>query len=293
MYKFSDNHPIASSIYFISIMVLSMFCHNPIIVICSLIGSILFNISLQGVKRFSKNLWFYLLVFLIVSVTNPLFSHNGKTQLFFINNNAITLEALIYGVNLSFMLINIIIWFSNFNLTITEEKLLYLLSGFGAKIALLVSSALRFVPLLKRQAQKIKNSQKAMGLYSTDNIFLTLKSNIRVISALIGWALENAVDTGNSMNARGYSLKGRTFYSNYRFTRADVSLLGITLICDILVIAGLASTRLDFSFYPTISGIKADTLTVVSVISFFILSILPFTTQTGDNLKWKYLKSKI
>ncbi len=293
MYKFSDTHPKACAVYFISVMVLSMFCHNPVIVIASLIGSILFNISLTGFKRFSKSLWFYIFIFLIVSVTNPLFSHNGNTQLFFINNNAITLEAIIYGINLSLMLINIIIWFSNFNLIFTEEKLLYLLSVFGKKLSLLISSALRFVPLLKRQAQKIKNSQKAMGLYSTDNIFLSLKSNIRVISALIGWALENAVDTGNSMNARGYLLKGRTFYSSYKFSVSDMLLIAIVLFCDILVISGLASGRLDFSFYPAVTMADTDVLTIISEASFFILSLLPFTIQTGDNLRWKYLKSKI
>ena len=94
------------------------------------------------------------------------------------------------------MLVAVLIWFRCFNLVITDDKWLYLTAKISPKISLLLSSALRFVPLLKEQSKKIKNAQKAMGLYSSESWFDKLKSVLRVYSALIGWSLEKAVDTG-------------------------------------------------------------------------------------------------
>ena len=48
-------------------------------------------------QRFGR-IGFYVPLFLLVAVTNPLFSHNGVTPLFFLNGNPVTLEALLYGV---------------------------------------------------------------------------------------------------------------------------------------------------------------------------------------------------
>ncbi len=41
------------------------------------------------------------------------------------------------------------------------------------------------------------------------------------MSILVTWALENAIDTADSMKDRGYVLPGRTAFSIYRFDRRD------------------------------------------------------------------------
>ena len=41
-----------------------------------------------------------------------------------------------------------------------------------------------------------------MGLYSSESIADRLKGSLRVYSALLTWALENAVDTAASMKGR-------------------------------------------------------------------------------------------
>ncbi len=42
---------------------------------------------------------------------------------------------------------------------------------------------------------------------------------------MVTWSLENAIETADSMRARGYGLPGRTSFSIYRFDSRDSSAL--------------------------------------------------------------------
>lgn len=57
---------------------------------------------------------------------NTLFTHNGRTVLFYINGLRITLEAFCYGLAAAAMLSAIVIWFMSFNLVMSADKLIYL-----------------------------------------------------------------------------------------------------------------------------------------------------------------------
>lgn len=48
-----------------------------------------------------------------------------------------------------------------------------------------------------------------------------------MLSILVTWALENAIETSDSMRSRGYGLKGRTAFSIYKFTKKDKGLLAV------------------------------------------------------------------
>lgn len=52
---------------------------------------------MHAVRPFCGGIAFYVSMFLLVAVTNPLFSHNGVTPLFYLNGNPVTLEAFVYG----------------------------------------------------------------------------------------------------------------------------------------------------------------------------------------------------
>lgn len=293
MSGFYKLHPAAALCYFLSVMLITMFSANPVLTGLSLLGGILFFAAIHRNAGFYKDLGFYLVLFILISVTNPLFSHNGVTPLFFLNGNPVTLEAVLYGVDIAVMIIAVVYWFKCWNIIMGEDKLLYLFGRCSPKIALLLSSALRFVPLLKKQAQKIRQAQKAMGLYADDTWLNKLKAVIRVYSALITWALESAIDTGSSMKARGYGLKGRTHYSLFRFKLSDAVFLAATLVIDVIVIWVLAEGGLQISFYPYISAAPVSVHGIAAVAAFGLLSMLPFILEVKEDLQWKYYKSKI
>ena len=293
MIRFPSYHPTVLAVYFLSVLLITMFTTNPILLGIAFLGGIGFYLKRDKETRSVKSLCFYLLFFILVSITNPLFSHNGVTPLFFLNGNPVTLEALLYGFDIGLMLIAVIFWFKCFNLVITEEKLLFLFGRSSPKLALLISSVLRFIPLLKEQSKKIRQTQTSMGLFSGDAWIDKLKGTVRVYSSLITWALENAVDTGSSMKARGYGLRGRSVYSLYRFRCADGVMLLLLLGLDTVICSALALGRLAFEFYPQIDVFEFDIHSTAALMAFAILSFLPFIFEVKEDLQWKYYRSKI
>lgn len=293
MKQISSWHPIVSMVYFLSVMLIIMFSVNPLLMMIGFLGSILLFIMLEGYGRFLKELKFYLLLFVLVTLINPLFSHDGVTTLFYLNGNPVTLEALLYGIYIALMLVAVMYWFKCFNVVITNDKLLYLIGGVSPKISLIISSALRFIPLLKEQAGKIRQSQKAMGLFTSDAWTDKLAGTARVYSSLITWALEYAIDTGASMKGRGYGLKGRSRYSIFRMTGADIINLIVIVILDVVIIGFMATGKLNFTFYPEISAVASAEGSIYAFAAFALLSFLPVILEVKESVLWIYCKSKI
>lgn len=293
MNRFNNCHPAVAALYFVSVLLVTMFTAHPVLLALALLGGIAFCATMERRRMFFKALAFYLPLFALIALTNPLFSHNGVTPLFFMNGNPVTLEAILYGIDIAAMLIAVMYWFKCFNYVMTSDKLLYLLGKISPKISLVVSSALRFIPLLREQAGKIRQTQRAMGLYTSDSWSDKLRGTLRVYSSLITWSLENAVDTGSSMKARGYGLKGRSHFALFHFTREDGILLALIGCMDVIVCGSLLEGGLDFAFYPRMSVLKLGADTLPAMIAFSALSFLPFILEVKENLQWTYYRSKI
>ncbi len=284
-------NPIAAAVYFICAAGVAMFTINPLLLALSCAGALSFDIALRGLRGRQGRLPLFIL-FAVMALINPLTHHNGATVLFVMNDNPVTLEALIYGVNASAMIIGVLFWFRSFSRIMTSDRLLYLFGRLSPKAALILSMALRYVPLFGRQAKRINSAQKALGLYKDDNAIDALRGGLHVFSALVTWALENGITTADSMSARGYGVSRRTSYAPFRFGRADACL---TLLCVLLagaVCAGLASGALAFRYYPRIVSAPLSPLACVSYAAYACLAALPTILEIGESLKWRCLKSK-
>lgn len=253
----------------------------------------MFSLMLVRKKAILSDMGFYLPLFLLVAVTNPLFSHNGVTPLFFMNGNPVTLEAVVYGVFISVMVVGVLFWCKCYNEIMTEDKFLYLFGRIIPKMSLVLSMALRFVPMFKRQMKNVSRAQKAMGLYSQKSYVDRLRGGIRVFTAMISWSLENSMELSSSMRARGYGLHGRTNFSLFKFGARDAAVLLSGLLLFAAVLIGVGSGSIDFTFYPKLGKISLSLKSLITYISFFILSFLPFFIEVKENLKWKYYISKI
>lgn len=291
--SFSYIHPAVLMLYFILVFIISMFITNPVIQCESLVGGILFCFMLSSAHQKKEDLKFYLPLIILITITNPIFSHNGETPLFFIGDNAITLESLLYGANLSAMIVSVMLWCKNYNFIVTSDKFIYLFGKSVPKLSLILSMALRFIPMLKKQSKKINRAQKAMGLYSSESYPDRVMYSMRVMSALVGWALESAVETSHSMRARGYGLKERTNYSNYRFTTKDRIIVLLCICFSAVVFIGTAFDITDFNFYPGLTEINNSIVAIIIYVCFGSLVILPFFMELEERVKWSYYKSKI
>ena len=100
------------------------------------------------------------------------------------------------------MIIAVMFWCKNYNEIMTSDKFIYLFGKVTPRLSLVLSMALRFIPLFRRQIGAISKTQKAMGLYSTESRTDRVLGGMRLFDSLLSWSIENSLDTADAMKAR-------------------------------------------------------------------------------------------
>lgn len=238
-------HPISVLMLFASVIIAVMMGSSPIFTGVIIIGGIMMLILTRGTHGILKELSGYLLIWLVISLMNPLFVHRGATPLFFINGRAITLEATLYGMCSSMRLVGALIWCRSFSLIMTNDKIYCLTGKLSPRITAMLTTAVRFIPDMLSQAKKIGAYTKLSGEYESE-----FKRLSAVFSALVTWTIESGMQTADSMTARGFELGGRTSYSRFRFTFEDSILTALSIISLAFVL--MLGGRISVEFYPEI-----------------------------------------
>ena len=110
----------------------------------------------------------------------------------------------------------------------TSDKFIYLFGKLIPAMSLILSMVLRFVPKFKNQIEKVSDAQKCIGRDVTNgNTLAKAKHGMKILSIMTTWALENSVETADSMKSRGYGLRGRTNFSIYRFDTRDKRIFSV------------------------------------------------------------------
>lgn len=292
---FSGYHPAVNFLYFTLVLVFSMIFMHPVCLFISLCCSFIYSIYLNGRQGLKFNIKFLLPVILITALINPAFNHEGATILTYIwNGNPITLESIVYGVAAAAMLASVICWFACYNSIMTSDKFVYLFGRVIPALSLIFSMTLRFVPRFKAQLKVVANAQRCVGKdVSTGSVWQRARHAITILSVMITWSLENAIETADSMKSRGYGLKGRTAFSIYRFDRRDKLALVFYIFCGVYVAAGGALSGIGWQYFPAMEGSLTGGYTVSLYICYFLLCISPVLLDVREERKWKSLKSEI
>ncbi len=291
---FAKMHPIVNFAYFISVILLAMLHTNPIMLLISFVCSMVYCTYLGGVKSLKFNFFGIFPMIVFLAVINPLFNHRGMTILTYLpNGNPITLESILYGIFGAFTVMTIIVWFSCYNMVISSDKFIYLFGKIIPSLSLLISMALRFVPRFKHQFRQVINAQKMLGMQDEKSLVKRTKNAVKVLSIMITWVFEDAIDTSDSMKARGYGLPNRTSFSNYRFTVKDAIVLCTLVVVTAVVAIGMATGQTYAVFYPKITISEIDTKAILIYICYFVLNIVPMIVNISEDIKWQQLQSKI
>lgn len=292
---FSKLHPVVNFTFFAFVLVLSMFVMNPVCLALSLVCAFVNAVYLNGIKTVKLCLKFILPMALLIILINPVFNHQGVTIItYFPWDNPLTLESIVYGIASAALLSSVVLWFSVFNSVITSDKLVYLFGRIIPSLSLVLSMALRFVPKFSAQFKNVRNAQRCIGRdISNGSLINRIKNGIRIISIMLSWSMENAIETADSMKSRGFGLKGRTAYSIYKFDRRDLILLIIVAMLGILVSVSVITGVIDFNYYPSIKGNITDALALAIFFLYGILMLIPTILNAREGIRWKRLRSAI
>ena len=291
---FAGFHPVVNFAYFIAVIGFSMFFTHPVCLALSFVCALIYSVYIKGGKAVKFTAFFMLPVLLATALLNPVFNHQGGTILtYFPDGNPLTLESVLYGFASAAMLITVITWFTCFNEVMTSDKFIYLFGRIIPSLSLIFTMALRFVPRFRAQIKVIGDAQKCIGKNVSDgNPYQRMRHGVKILSILITWALENAIETADSMKGRGYGLPGRTAFSIFRFDRRDASALSYILCCSAVVIAGAAMGAYNFRYFPTVKGAWSGPAPLLVFASYFALGALPLAVNLKEDIIWIFIQSR-
>lgn len=292
--SFSTFHPFVNFLYFVVILLFSMVFMHPIFQVIALISAVVYSIMLKGKRAIRFNLLYMVPFLLFMAVMNPVFNHQGVTILFYLNNgNPITKESILYGVAAACMFVTVMIWFSCYNVVMTSDKFIYIFGKILPALSLIFSMVLRFVPRYLAQIKVISNAQKCIGRdVSQGNLLARARNGITILSIMTTWALENAIETADSMKSRGYGLPGRTSFSIFRLDFRDKVVLLIMTGLITMVAIGAAMGENTIRFYPSIKASTISPFSIFVYVAYFALCMIPVLINVVEAMKWKSIELK-
>lgn len=217
------------------------------------IGYGLAALAIAGVIFASGLPWRYVLrglrplfVILILTVSLNLFMTEGRVifQVWFLS---VTWEGLVRGLMMGTRLILLIVGTSLLTLTTSPIQLtdgIETLLKPGTKIgipahelAMMMTIALRFIPTLLEETEKIMKAQMARGAdFSSGGLMQRAKSLVPLLVPLFVNAFRRADDLAIAMEARGYrGGEGRTKFKELSFQQIDGVALVLMVVFTVVV----------------------------------------------------------
>ncbi len=285
---FSGCHPAVNFLYFGLALVFTMWLMHPVCLCLSLVAALCYAVYLKGSKAARFGVRVLLPVMAVALVVNPAFNHEGATVLTYLpTGNPLTLESILYGLAAAILLCAVLTWFSCYTEVMTSDKFVYLFGRVIPALSLVLSMTLRFVPKFKAQFQTVSEAQRCVGRdVSNGTTFQRVRNAVTILSIMVTWSLENAIETADSMKSRGYGLPGRTAFSIYRFDERDKFILGWLLACGGYVLCGALSGGLDWRYYPTVGGVLAGVFPVSFFAAYLLLCLTPVLLNLWEDRKW-------
>lgn len=281
-------HPMVLASYYMTVGVLLLYFNHPLFLLVAFLFLIAVNMSHDKGKELKK--WWPMLLIMssFIMLLNPFLVARGTNILFYFRGKQVTLEATLYGVVMALSIVAIIILFISFNLILNGNKFLYIFSRILPKLAFLSMLAIRFVPLLRVRLGEIADVQRVRGIdISAGSIRSRIKSGMVLLQILLTWSLEEALETANSMEARGYGTGKRSSYLPFQWEKRDVGWLIAIWIIFITCLAGGMLGYGKIYIYPELGTLQFYPLDWVLIGCLSILVTFPLLVEGREQIRWK------
>ena len=288
---FSKRHPAVNFAFFVGAIGCAVVIQHPAYLILGILCGAVYYLLLHGRKGI-KNILAMLPIFLILTFANPLFNQYGERVLFRYFGRPYTLEALLYGLAIGGIFLEMLLWFGCYNAVLTSDKFTALFGNLIPSLSLLLVMVLRLIPNFLRKAAQIAGARKSIGKGAAegDTTKEKLEDGMSILGALTSWALEGSVVTADSMRSRGYGTAKRTSFMIYRMTGLDWGLLAA-----MAVLFGIAVLIRDKSaaFTPILAIAPIGGWNSLGIVAYGMFLLLPTALHTKEAIQWHISRSKI
>ncbi|MGN1205544.1 MAG: energy-coupling factor transporter transmembrane component T [Eubacterium sp.] len=220
-----SKHPLVEFVKYVTAIILLCLTRNPYVTAFFLVLELTISFSWKSMPG--------LFGMTMLSVAaNALVNHQGETYLFYLNDNIVTMESLIYGAFMGVQLWLLCRLTYRMGRTMTSEKIVIVFKYVFPPAAIVLSMAIRSINRYTDKLVEIYHFQ--MSMEAGRGLWSRMISSIRAISILINWALENGLEIADAMECRAYGSRIRTSYTPFRLLPADVAVIAAFIILVVL-----------------------------------------------------------
>ncbi len=302
---FDAQHPSIALAYFGAVLVLAMAAPHPLLLAISFAAALAYGIWLRGGGAVARSLTWQLPMIAIIVAVNPLFSSTGTTELFRIGTQAVYAEGYANAATMALLLVCVMQWFSNADAVLGSDKVMGVLGRALPTVGLMLSMTMRLIPRFVRRGRTINAALGACtAAHATDAEAHTpkhlaaetakpqtagatatkaapaqpcaetskrtrrarLSDQLRTVTTLMGWSMEDSLEAADSMRCRGWgATRKRTTFQRQRLRTRDGVLLAVLALFT--AAAGIAAWQLmqGFGFFPALHGTLASPLAAAIV----------------------------
>ena len=223
---------------------------------------LLAKVRILDVFKSLRVLWFFVLLLMIINVFAP--PANAVNVAFNIGKVSVYWEAIFQSLKIILRLVLMIMLTTLLTATTKPLDLTYALEWYMAplkvirfpvhEVAMTISIALRFIPTLLDETDRIMKAQSSRGVdFKHGKISSRLKAIVSLIIPLFISSFQRSEELADSMEARGYDPKAkRTRYRVLKFGGGDIVgfILCSIVLAGTIVISSLKLTHVSPHFVP-------------------------------------------
>lgn len=288
---FSKRHPAVNFAFFLGAICAAVIIQHPAYLAVGIVSGSCYYLLLHRRKGL-RNIRSMLPLFLVLTLINPLFNRYGERVLFWYFGRPYTWEALLYGMAISGIFLEMLLWFGCYNAVLTSDKFTSLFGNVIPALSLLLVMVLRLIPNFMRKATQIAGARKSIGKGAAegDTTREKLEDGMSILGALTSWALEGSVVTADSMRSRGYGTAKRTSFMIYRMTGLDLGLLAaMAALFGVAVFVGDKNA----AFTPILSIAPIGGWNLLGLLAYGMFLLLPTALHIKEAIQWHISRSKI
>lgn len=289
MDAFSKRHPAVNFLFFLGAIGCAVVIQHPAYVGLGIVCGCAYYLLLHGRKGL-RGIAGMLPICLILIFLNPLFNTYGEHVLLTCFGRPYTLEALLYGLAIGGVFLQMLLWFGCYNAVLTSDKFTSLFGNLIPSLSLLLVMVLRMIPNLLRKADQILGARRSIGRGTNGDTKEKLEDGFAALGALTSWALEGSVAAADSMRSRGYGTGKRSSFMIYHLTGEDRVLL--ILLPVLLLLALLLGTRkAEFTPVMDIAPLRGRNFLALAFYGAYLL--IPTVLHIKEALQWHISRSRI
>lgn len=297
-YRRKDNlihrlHPVSMLALVLALMLVALIADNPFVQVAVIFATAVLALAAGVLKEWFSWWKICAVVGLVTMIINPLVSREGAHVLWrgvhlpVFGGLKITAEAVAYGAGMGLRLAAVIWVFALLTLAVDPDGVLGLLRGRGSRSALVSALSLRMVPATVRDAQGLLDAQRSRGLALDDGSrWEVLKSRVPLVRKTVSSSLDRGIGLAEAMESRAYGSGRRTSYVRRHFGLGDAAALATAVLMLAACIAGLATGKLSFAYYPSLSAARGAWTAVLVCVPVALAALLAALSWYWRRSNW-------